>query len=197
MKENKDEIWEKIGFKEHIYIFTRGIKLCMSYSKRFFIYRILSIAVYNFLPYIPIYFSARLLDSLVDGDDLRMIIIYAALTVGLSFLFNAVGSYLDSISSKARAEFWRGEDWDYSRKAMEMSYDRIESRDTAVLCERIRKESQTGYNVWQLITCMEWLTGSVTKVVSSIAMSMSFFLIGEVSAVMKIALIAGVAVNIV
>ncbi len=194
---DKDEIWEKMSLMEHIRIFTRGIKLCMSYSKRFFIYRILSIAVYNFLPYIPIYLSALLIDSLVYGDDLRTIVIYAALTVGLSFLFNALGSYLDSISSKARSEFWRGEHWNYSRKAMEMSYEQIESRDTTVLCERIRKESQTGNNVGMLISCMEGLTGSITKVVSSLTMSMSVFLLDNVSAVMKLALIAGVAVNIV
>ena len=50
--------------REHIRIFGRAAKLCRSLSKPYFFCDLLNRALDALIPFVPIYFSAKLIDAL-------------------------------------------------------------------------------------------------------------------------------------
>lgn len=93
--------------KEHMNIGRRLIKLLYSLSRRYFYFLICASVVKAVTPYIPIWFSARLIDALAEGAPLATLVTYAALTVGLSTVLGVlrIGSTRRRRSAAARS--WR------------------------------------------------------------------------------------------
>ena len=54
---------------------------------------------------------------------------YAALTVGLTFLLGLLRKCLQAAAEEKAESLYRREEWEYSRKEMDMEYAAIESRD--------------------------------------------------------------------
>ena len=133
---------------ERIKIYIRGIRYLFSLSKAFAICLALQAVVESVLPYVPIYFSARLLDALYAGAEIGALARYVLLTVGLAFLLNLLRAYLSSRGSVAMNEVYRNEGWQYAEKAMTLAYSSIEDHDVTLLRNRIQMESQTGYNLY-------------------------------------------------
>ena len=183
--------------KEHIRIYYRGLKQFYSYAPRYFI----SHSVGDFLaavtPYVPVYFSAKLIDALASGESIGTLALYAGLTVGLTFLLHLISRYLSAVDSKTSNDIYRQEQWAYSEKAMSMAYESIEDRDTALLKARIAKESQFGYNMWYLRSCFSQFIFSFTKIATSLILSVSFFTIDSIPISMKLTLAAVLALTIV
>ena len=80
---------------------------------------------------------------------------------------------------------------------MEMAYESIEDRDVSLLKERIRKETQTGYNRFYLYASVGRLVERTTKIAASVAMALSFFLIDAIAWYLKLALLLLMALTIV
>ena len=85
---------------------------------------------------------------------------------------------------------YRMEDWQYAEKAMRMSYESIESRDVQLLRNRIRMETQTGYNRFYLHMCMEYAVRYITEIFCSLALTVSFFMNRTIPLYMKLGLLA-------
>lgn len=148
------------------------------------------------LPFVPIWFSARLVDAIWAGAAAEKIAMYAALTVGLTFLLGLLRKCLQAAAEEKAESLYRREEWEYSRKEMDMEYAAIESRDVALLLERIRVESQTGYNRWYLLQCARNLVYYITSVLASLSMILSFFLLDAVPLYGKLGLTAGILVTV-
>ncbi|MGN1346565.1 MAG: ABC transporter ATP-binding protein, partial [Eubacteriales bacterium] len=119
------------------------------------------------------------------------------LTVGLVFLLSLLNRYISSLLTKATSEIYRSEYWLYSQKAMEMAYESIEDRSVSILKERIRTESQTGYNRFYLYRSVGDFVDGLTKIAASVAMTFSFFLIGAIPWYLKAALLILMTLTIV
>ena len=184
---------EKMTLREHFQIALRAVRWTFSIDRRYtlclFAYALLSAVT----PFAAVYFSARVIDALATGL-IAQAALYAALTVGATFLLRAAASAADSVKNTT-SEVYFGESWKHAEKAMSMAYGSIESRDVALLRERISIETQTGYNRYFLFRSIENLTGNITKIVSALVLSASFFTLPSVPAGWKIALIAGTIVT--
>ena len=184
---------EKMTLREHFQIALRAVRWTFSIDRRYtlclFAYALFSAVA----PFAAVYFSARVIDALAAGL-IAQAALYAALAVGVTFLLRAAATAADSVK-QTTSEVYFGESWKHAEKAMSMAYDSIESRDVALLRERISIETQTGYNRYFLFRSIESLTGNVTKIVSALALSASFFTLPSVPAGWKIALIAGTIVT--
>ena len=161
--------------KEHIRIYCRGLRQFYSYAPRYFISHSIGDFLSAVTPYVPVYFSAKLIDALAAGESVGTLAWYAGLTVGLTFFLHLVSRYLSAVDSKTSNDIYRQEQWAYSEKAMSMAYESIEDRDTALLKARIAKESQFGYNMWYLRSCFSQFIFSFTKITASLVLSVSFF----------------------
>lgn len=74
--------------REHLHIIRRSIRLLDRLSRRNLLGRSLHALVVALMPYVPIYFSARLIDALIAGAPVQTLTLYAGLTIGLTALLS-------------------------------------------------------------------------------------------------------------
>ncbi len=186
---------EKMTLREHFQIALRAVRWTFSIDRRYTLCLFACALFSAVAPFAAVYFSARVIDALAAGL-IAQAALYAALAVGVTFLLRAAATAADSVK-QTTSEVYFGESWKHAEKAMSMAYGSIESRDVALLRERISIETQTGYNRYFLFRSIESLTGNVTKIVSALALSASFFTLPSVPAGWKIALIVGTIVTMI
>ncbi len=164
---------------EHIALFRRGLGLLWQYDKGYFRAMVSRVVLSAALPYIPVFFSAALVDELTaitrGTGSVRTLVLYAALTVGLTFLGSLLNTWLSVKEGQRQTALYRAERWSFSKKAMELSYGSIEDRETALLRERIGFDSQTGYNLFYLIRCTREGLDGLVRILLSVSLCVTFF----------------------
>ena len=81
-----------LTWKEHLSLGRRAVRLLYSLSRRYFCALLFDSIVSALTPYVPIFFSARLIDALAAGAPRSTLALYAALAVGLTALFGVLHS---------------------------------------------------------------------------------------------------------
>ncbi len=181
---------------EHIRVFGRGIRLLYEMSPAYTVLFMLEALVSAVTPYVPIWFSARLIDAIAAGRPVGALALYAALTVGLTFLLGLLVAWFRERESVGDKELSQNLEWRYAEKTMDMAYKSVEDRDTALLRERIRKETQTGYNYWYLKDGTAALILLTAQIAASITLTASFFGVKTIPLWMKLALVGGVLLTL-
>ena len=182
--------------KEHIQLFRRGLKLCIKLEKRYTICLILENVLDSLTGYIPIYFSAKLIDALASRQPLNVLVLYAALTVGLVFLVKLLRVWIVGIKHTYENVMYHNEDWMFSDKAMQMAYESIENPEVTRLKYRIRRESQTGFNLFHMLHCITAMVSEGSEIIASLALTLSFFVLPSVSTAYKLILIGGLLLKL-
>ena len=183
--------------KEHMHISRRGIRLLYSMSRRYLISLTLGSIVTAITPYVPIYFSARLIDALSVGAGVRVLALYASLTVGLAALLSLIGSLLKAQQEIGDQQLTGcGYNWLFSEKSMNLAYASIEDREVALLKQRITDECSTGYNLFYLIRCIGEYTANLTRILASVCLTVSFFTIGSIPLWAKLAFAFGTLLTV-
>ncbi len=177
---------------EHIKIFKRSLQYLFTLSRTHMVCLILGGILQNLIPYVPIYFSARLLDALYEGQPVDRLFVLVLLTVGIVFLLSLTAAWLSSARSQASNEMYRNQHWEQSEKTMQMAYALVEDPDVTLLRSRIAMESQTGYNLWRLVFCTESLVSNLTRIFTSLSLTMSFFFLDAVPLSGKLILTGGI-----
>ena len=183
--------------REHFQIFRRAAKFTFSMNRKYTVLLIINSVLSSIIGYVPIYFSAKVIDSLVAKSPIETVILYVALTVGIVFTVNLLNTYIASEKNIAYSVMWRNEDWAYSEKAMQMAYESIEDPEVTRLRYRVRRESQTGQNLFYLYQHIERFTGQITKIIASIALTISFFTISSVPVVYKLYIVVGMFITLI
>lgn len=182
--------------KEHLQILKRAVKMALQAEKHCTMGTMLCAFLDAAVVYIPVYFSAKVIDALVAGADINEILLYAALTVGLVFTVKLASAGLAAMRDVYMWALYRNREWAYSEKAMEMAYTSIEDPETTRLRLRTKMESQTGFNLGFLLDGLEQTISNVTKIAASVAMTISFFTLPSVPLWGKLALVAFLALTL-
>ncbi len=161
---------------EHISIGIRSFRWMFCNERKYTLYLISHSVLTAVVSYVPLYYSAKIIDALFAGESIQRIIMYVILTVGLTFLINLLAGYIQPRMDTAHNRAYMDEEWRYSEKAMEMAYESIEDRDVALLRDRIKKESQTGFNLFYLHRTTKNFIYTITQIICSLVMTLSFFL---------------------
>ncbi len=196
MKEKKETENKTMKPKEHLAIFFRGVKMLFSLSRVYIVCTIFKAFLGSVIPYVPIYFSAKLLDEILGSARTEQMILYVGLTVGLAFLLNLLLTWLTVTQEAMEEELYRERDWMFSEKGMGMEYSCTENRDVALLLARIREESNSGYNLFFLYHSLGLGIGHITSIVFSASMMVSFFMLDAVSIYAKLGMVAGIVLTI-
>nr|WP_297863958.1 ABC transporter ATP-binding protein [uncultured Acetatifactor sp.] len=183
-------------FSEHIQLSKRAVRYLFILSRDYATCLILNAVLKSLLPYVPIYFSARLIDALYGRQPVDRLALYVLLTVGLVFILSLAGAHLSSRQDILSDELYRNEEWMFSEKAMQMAYSSIEDPKVTLLRERIAIETQTGYNLYRIISCTENGIHYLTRIVLSCSMTLSLFLLKEISLSLKLALVGGLLLTV-
>lgn len=187
---------QTMKLSEHIKISKRAVRLAL-YLKRTYTYcLILGECIHALTPYLSIYFSAKLVDALFAKAPADTLVFYALLTVILTFLLTLLHRWLLSVRDRTVQAIQRTEAFMYSLKSMQMAYESIEDRETSLLLGRIKKESQTGFNLYYLYYCIRNIVFYTAQIIASVSMTAAFFMLPGVSAALKLALLAGIALTI-
>ena len=187
---------EKLKLGGHAAIFYRAVKMLFRMDRMFALCTVFNAFFASVIQYVPIYFSAKLIDAIWMGAPKDEIILYIGLTVGLTFLLNLLLTLCRVVENVKTMNLYREQEWMYSRKEMGMEYSNIERRDITLLLERIRMERQTGYNLFYLYTSVRMLVQHITSIVAAVSLTVSFFALGAVSAYGKAVLVAGLLVTV-
>jgi len=187
---------KSLKFSEHIQIFKRAAKFTFTVNRKYTLLLIASAFLSSVIGYVPIYFSAKVIDSLIAKAPVETAALYVVLTVGIVFAVNLLNTYISSEKSIAYGEVWSNESWAYAEKAMEMSYENIEDPEVERLRYRIKRESQTGNNLFFLYQHIAQFTGQVTKIIASIALTVSFFTLSSIPLYLKLLIVAGLALTL-
>lgn len=182
---------------EHFQVLRRATKYTFQVNRKYTVLLIANAFLSSIIGYVPIYFSAKVIDSLIAKASVETVILYVALTVGIVFVVNLLNTYISSEKSVAYSAMWRNEDWSYSEKAMQMAYESIENPEVTRHRYRVRRESQTGQNLFYLYQHIERFTGQVTKIIASIVLTVSFFTISSVPVGFKLIIVAGVFITLI
>lgn len=181
---------------EHYRVLKRAARFTFTVSKKYTLLLILSAFLTNIVGYIPIYFSAKVIDALIARASIETVVLYVMLTVGFVFVINFLNAYVTAEKEVANNEVWRQEDWLFSEKAMQLAYESIEDPAVTQLRYRVRRESQTGQNLYFLFYHLEQLSGQLTRILASLALTVSFFTLDAISINIKLAVVAGLVVSL-
>ena len=176
-------------FREHVSIFGRIARMLFCCSRVYIGCIVLRSFVEAILPYVPVYFSAKLIDGLIEGRSSEVLLTYAGITVGSVFLLKMIQTYAMAVERQKCEELERSERWMLSLKTMGMAYASIEDSSVYAQRERIKKERQTGYCSWMFLSTLEMLVFSTVSIIASLAMAGSFLAIDEIPEVMRFAII--------
>ena len=76
------EAREKMTLREHVQIALRAVKRTFAFEKRYAVSLLMQAVLKAVIPYVPVYFSAKVIDALCAGGA-RAAAQYAAAAVGL------------------------------------------------------------------------------------------------------------------
>lgn len=181
---------------EHFQVFRRSANYIFSINRKYTVLLMVNAFLTSMIGYVPIFFSAKVIDALMAKASAETVILYAALTVGIVFAVNLLNTYISSEKEVAYEEMWRKEDWSYSEKAMQMAYESIEDPEVTKLLYRVRRESQTGQNLFYLYVHIEKFTGQATKIIASTILTVPFLTSSSVPAGLKLVIAAGLAATL-
>ncbi len=182
---------------EHISIFSRAVKMVFSNSKRFGICIVLDEIISAVSPYVPIWFSARLLDGLVANEETDKLMLWASLAVFIAFALSTLQTLISTVEQWAEYDMYNLEMWSYSDKAMDIAYETIEDSETKLLVERIKKETQTGWNRFYLYRSLREITFTVTQIITGIGICVGLFTLSSIGLLAKTGLFALFIVTVV
>lgn len=181
---------------EHLRITKRAVKMCFQLDERFTVSLILESVLTAGVGYIPVCYSAKVIDALYGRASAAVIAGYVGLAVGLVFLVELIKHYMASVREVANHAIYRSGEWMYSEKAMSMAYESIEDPEVTRLLYRVRMESQTGHNQFHLHVFIEEFCRSLTGIIASVSLTASFFALPSVPFYWKAGIVAGLFLTV-
>ncbi len=182
-------------FKEHISITRRAVRLLWQLGPSCTSTLIASSILEGICPYVPVIFSAMLIDGLAAGAPIGTLALLAGLTVGLTFAANALWRWTLTAFNTRAGEAYTALEWKFCEKALGMAYENLENRDVKLLLERIRKENQTGYNLFYLHQTVKLLFRSAAQVLGGLGVLTELFTAAGIPLGLRLALAAGLALT--
>lgn len=146
--------------------------------------------------YVPVWFSAKIIDALASGADGKTLGLYAVLTVGLTALLSLLTAFFRKWEDTGEEELSRSVGWLHAEKAMSMAYSTMEDRKVALLRERIQKETQTGYNLFYYCAAVSQYIRYSVQILASVSMTVSLFRLNAVSVGAKLGLLGGTLLTV-
>ena len=176
--------------KKELKILFRGVRLLFEIETAYIVLLIVSNILSAIIPYINIYFIARLVNELAGSQNTKIIFIYVALTVSLTALLMLTLNGLNHLKDYHQEQFFKNEKLLFSTKSMEMDFGQLEKQETTLLLERVNIESQTGYNTYYLYTFLgHWIT-SLTNIAASFSLTWSMFFNKSVQLSIRLGIVA-------
>ncbi len=163
--------------KKVFHLTMRGMGIMWREAKRYTIIGYVNTLLEICKPYWGIWFSARILDAILDGEELSVLVTYIALLIGGELLIGMIQSSMSCMISQDEFIFSQTEQMIWGKKVLSMDYSSLEDEKIHMLHQRVVRESfNDGKNLRLLRWTMPRLVGSIISVGIAIFMAKEFLL---------------------
>jgi ATP-binding cassette subfamily B protein len=157
---------------DHLKTIKRGLAVLFQIEKHYFIYLVLSSMISPVIPYINIYFMANIVNNLSTEQNLNKIAFFVIAALCLNLILSLLSAWVNHLKGYHHNQFFKNEKMLFSEKIMNMDYESVENKDVYYLHEKIKAQSQTGYNMFYLYNFF----GEVVDGTINISISLVFIL---------------------
>lgn len=167
-------------------VLLRGVRQLYQIEKKYAILHIVTSLLAPLRPYINIYMSAVILNELTGKQNTMALFKYVLVLIFGNLIFSLVMHFLNLRKGHHSNQFSKSEKMMFAKKSMDMDYDKIEDAKIRELLERVRNESQNGYNMYFLIMFSGQLLGSISSLIASGAVCLELIINGSINYWLKI-----------
>ncbi len=164
------------GKKKKLQTIFRGIRLIESLSPHFMLCCIGQAVLKALSPFINIYLSAVMINSLLGGQSMEHMLALVLLMVALNLACQGLGVLMDRLVSVRQNVLSTQYHWALNKKMMEFSYADVESHAVQALREKIRQMEQVNnMGLWNLVFPVRTVIQSVFSILFAFSIFFSVF----------------------
>lgn len=170
---------------KRIDITRRGYGVLHTYVPGLIKAKVISSVIEALLPFVSIWFSARIIDELVGNRDKRTLVIYVISVIGIHFIFSMIKNVSDKVADEKQSGMWSCFSKIFADKQMSMDYADLEKQD--IQKQRQKAEENLfifGNGLGQLVWDTESLVKVIVGIIASLSLTVSLFIAKSGNAVM-------------
>jgi len=172
-------------FRKRIEITKRGYELLGTYTPGLIKAKTISATLEALSPFATVWFSARIINELMNGRRQNVIILNVVLVIGIHLMFSMIKNVMDKIVNDKESGMWNHFNKIFSDKQMSMDYVDLENPD--IQKQRQKAEENLfmfGNGLGQLIWDTESLVKVIVGIIASVSLTASLFLSKSGNAIM-------------
>lgn len=164
------------NFKKGVSILKRSIRLIQKMTPWYIGLLILQSAVSAFIPYIPIYMSAKILTELAGEQNIQRLIIYVVITIGVTLLTAIFSSLLTYRIKLKDYQFNAKYEEILNNKTYTMDFSKIERADINEHRSLIdANRNSFGGGLLAVVSGVSGIVQSIFSIIIAIGLSMELF----------------------
>ncbi|NMA87251.1 MAG: ABC transporter ATP-binding protein, partial [Tissierellia bacterium] len=174
-------------------VILKAYKFVISHEKMYLITSILGRLIIGTRPFISIYYSRKIINSLMLGSEKELVLKYILLAIGLNLILSVLKSVLDNRDEYYQARLYRKLEMEKNQKVIDLDYEFIEKEDTQNMVQNIKMLENNGNHGFRSLLFATYIgiQGLIT-IILSILLSKGAFM-----AEASIAGISGRSINII
>ena len=175
-----------MSIRENIETLIKGFAFLFKIEKQYAFVHVITSILSPLKPYINIYMTAVIINAIERSKAILIVMCYAFLTVVLNFLFDLILAYLNRKKTLLLEQFNKNEQMFFAKHSMSMKYKFLEDANVYNLKERVKSESQSGYNMFFLNMFSGQLISSISSIVVAATLGVELFIKSNITPLFKI-----------
>ena len=130
-------------------------------------------------PFVPIVFSARILDELLGDRNQTTLITLAALLVGLMFILHILSGYFTKRYNDETNHLIFNYEFELSKKTMKLDYALVEKTETMDLLQLIQEGGNNYMSIWHIAEFLQLGTLAILEILIASGLILTMFTSGS------------------
>ena len=130
-------------------------------------------------PFVPIVFSARILDELLGNRNQTTLITLAALLVGLMFILHILSGYFTKRYNDETNHLIFNYEFELSKKTMKLDYALVEKTETMDLLQLIQEGGNNYMSIWHIAEFLQLGTLAILEILIASVLILTMFTSGS------------------
>lgn len=174
-------------------ILLKAYKFVISHEIMYLFTNILNGIVTGIRPFVAIYYSRMIINSLINGDNKELILKYILLTIGLTLILSILKTIFGNMDEYYQGRMYRKLEMVKNQKVIFLDYEFIEKEDTQNIVQNIKMLEQNGNHSFRsLMGSTNMAIHGLVTIILSVIMS-----IGAFRADVSIGNFSGIMINMI
>ena len=182
--------------KKNVSIIMRGLKILFKVEKSYFMLHMGIELLTPLTAFISIYIMAQIVNSLAEGTDAITVMIWVGIMIGANLFIGLTIRLFGHLKGYYENQLYKNEQMYLSEKIMKMNYCDVEDTDTQYLYEKIKSNSQSGYNMFYLYSFSGKCVNNIISLIASLILFVPFAVGYTTDVWQQFSLLAAIAVTV-